>query len=159
MCSPRVQGASCSLALSGICGPEGWASQPKSPPPPLFRTSLRSTARTRTSCSSPSWSTTSRTPSPCPRRPCPSAKGWVTGRRCLLARLRGILGGHVPTPPGFRWRLFCDSVCFCEPWVLGSEHFGPGSKQACDAGLQHLEHTPGAATVPLTSLLFGCAGS
>ena len=29
--------------------------------------------------------------------------------------------------------LVTDSICFCKPRVLGSEHFGPGSKQACDA--------------------------
>lgn len=42
---------------------------------------------------------------------------------------------------------------------LGSEHLGPDSKQARDAGLQHFKHTPDVATVPLTSLLSGRAGS
>lgn len=40
---------------------------------------------------------------------------------------------------------------------LGSEHLGPDSKQARDAGLRHFKHTPDVATVPLTSLLSGRA--
>lgn len=80
-CWMPPQERSCSLRLLprywGVCW---WYAPLLLKTPPLCRLpahSPPSTARTKMSSSSRSWSTMCPTPKPCPRRPWPSAKGWV----------------------------------------------------------------------------------